>query len=234
MKRDGPIPPHDYLDDLESFFYVMGDVILSRVPVGMTMDPDVKELLEAWDSRNVTLAAGTKSTFTSLAFNPALVDRGYWGSACVNLFKGFHSMMRDVVVQKDAIRVQEISMEEKIAMYKAMGSNGRIEEHYDTLDNLFNMALQDLEKTDTEFTTRARSNGDSGATSSSQNTLVPTDSPSTSLLAPTEKTSSFSAQQPESSTRQGSKRGSRAFEDMEPVERPVKRRNPHRSARDRD
>lgn len=196
VKPDDPHPPHDYLDDLESFFYVFGDLILSRVCDGKQIDLQVTKLLEGWEDKEAINAARCKLVFTGLGFDITLVDRDYWGAACTELFAGFHQVLQDIILKKDSIRKKPISMEEKIAQYKALGLDGKIEEHYDRLEFLFNKALKALETEEPIIDARLKKVSSSHTGSKSR-----------------------------------SKRDARKVEDMEPSERPVKRRNPPRNTR---
>lgn len=158
VKADDTILPHGYLDDLESFLYVLCDLMFNRFCATKEMNEDAKELLEMWSTGDGRIALHTKVPFTQGAFNPALVDREYWGTACVELLKSFVGFIKDIVWQKDAIRVtQGADWKEKARLLKELESDGKLEEHYDTLDALFKKALDALEMEEPQIDARLAS-----------------------------------------------------------------------------
>lgn len=151
MEPDDPIPPHDFLDDLESFFYVLCDLVFSRVSPGKEMDRKAKIMLERWDLRDDVTAKGSKGCFILYPFAVTLVDEDYWGSAFVELLEAFHDFLENLVRQKVKTRAKRgLSYDEKVQKVKDLG----FDEHYNHLDRLFQTALDALKNEEPEIETR--------------------------------------------------------------------------------
>lgn len=148
---DNSLPPHDFFDDLESFFYVLCDLMFSRVPTGKRMDSEAKIMLERWDMRDAITAKDSKGSFVMYPFSTALVNADYWGIACVELLEGFHDLLQDLVRQKEKFRgKKKLSLEEKVQRVRAMG----FDEHYDRIDSLYEKALDALRTEEPEIEAR--------------------------------------------------------------------------------
>lgn len=195
------VPPHDYLDDLESFFYVLCELMFTRFSPGKVIHKEAKLLLERWEARDPRIAIESKTVFLVESFDVDLIDSDYWGSACLAVLQGFHSFIYDIYRQKATIRRKKIPIQDKVALYKGLGQNGKIDMHYKTLEDLFNAALKVLE-------TDGLKSDESRVTAEAE-------------LATTSGSSSRSVCGSRSKT---SKRDSRKLDGAEDMEPPVKRR----------
>lgn len=109
------------------------------------MHKAAKMYLKSWSDRDVEDAKNSKISFVHRPLDiQRLVDSEYWGSSCLNMFREFHAIISTIVKEKGMISVEEDSHQDKIARFKAMGSNGKIAEHYQRLEDLFNRTLESL------------------------------------------------------------------------------------------
>lgn len=137
-------PPHDYLDDLESFFYVLSELMMTRVCDGREVNAEAREILKSWDTCDQPVAKSSKTCFVKFSLNRGLLDSEYWGKACLQLFKDFRKFIQEIVDEKAEIRAMEDSDEEKMELFKAMRQGDKLDAHYDALDALFGKALDAL------------------------------------------------------------------------------------------
>lgn len=208
-----PIPPHDYLDDLESFFYVLCELMFTRVSPGKDVDEEARLLLERWEARDERLAVESKSAFITDILDRDWVDTDFWGPVCLMVLEGFHGFIYGIFREKSKIRNSRVSMQEKVALYKGLGLNGKIETHYKMLEDLFNTALVALELEEPETAPISRTVDALSGSSSVQETAA------SSVGSGTEST------QLTANGRGTLKRDSSAVEDNEVAEHPAKRRS---------
>lgn len=207
VRSDEPTPPQDYMDDLESFLYILCEIMFTKVCIGKQPDPKATRMLQRWESRDETTAAESKGLFMANPFPTNLVDEDYWGEACVELLESFHDLLHTVTHQKVKIANKRISAEAKIAALREIGLNGKIDYHYDTLDALFNKTLKSLETQEGEIEARL-------AAAKAPVDVIPVDSQKSSA-SPSSSSSAHTA-------RSSSKRDSQDVEDLELSERPAK------------
>lgn len=156
LELSDTIPPHDYLDDLESFLYVLSELMFKTFCPVKKMNPSATVFLKLWADRDVDNAIHGKASFLFQPLDPRLVDSEYWGVSCVQLLQEFHSFIRSVVNKKADIRIESNSHQEEIAKFKAMGDNGKIAEHYQLLEDLFSRTLESLTTEEPEILARLR------------------------------------------------------------------------------
>lgn len=138
--------PHDYLDDLESFFYVLCHPMLSRVAPGKPVNTRAERQLSMWQSSHPDNSRCYKAEFSAGILDGALVDTDYWGEACNKLLVEYHAFVGLVASRKTRIRYDYLlDHAEKVARLREIGKD--VDKHYDTIDRLFQEAL-DLLKTE--------------------------------------------------------------------------------------
>lgn len=158
------MPPHDYLDDLESFFYVLCRIMFSTVSKGKSVHSRIELLLEQWASDPET-AAGAKERFIMSALKPAHIDSTYWGEACMTLLHEFHTFIQSIVKKKDVLTA-EYGDDDSARITNVRKMGGDIERHYDHLDSIFRTAMAKLETEELEIEVRlATAANSSGAQS---------------------------------------------------------------------
>jgi len=92
-------PPHDYLDDLESFFYVFCWICGSFQDSGIPVD-SLPLLLESWSKSQRFAAAAMKEIFLS---GPTLLEirvTDYFGKVFQDLFDRMHEFFADIISRK--------------------------------------------------------------------------------------------------------------------------------------
>lgn len=205
-KIGDPNTPHDYMDDLESFFYVLCEPMFTRVSFQKQVDSAAKELLRRWDTKDENTAADSKLGFLLKPFRRKLMDADCWGSACTDLLDGFHSLLQTIAQEKLKIMNEDsTSVQEKIVQLRGMGLNGKIDEHYDSLDALFNKTLKALETEEPEIEARLKLAKANAGFKDEDSDIAPQ-----------------SATPVVYSTRSSAKRASRDVEGLEANERPTK------------
>lgn len=132
---------HDYLDDLESFFFVL--VHLMFVWIGIEMQVQtVPEFITLWDHQNPTISLNSKESFVNKKM-PVKLIAPFWGPASRGLLTSFHDFIKDIVSQKDDIRNID-DPEERVKELEALHAG--FDGHYQTLKAIFDKALQELEQ----------------------------------------------------------------------------------------
>lgn len=135
--------PHGYLDDLESFFYVLCHIVFLVVSPGKEVGGAVKSMIAGWESEDPARSGNAKARMVHSTFKGTYLDTQYWGTACQQLLKEFHAFIQSIAVQKDIIRSSaETTGAQKIALIKAIGHD--VDEHYKLLDDIFQKALDGL------------------------------------------------------------------------------------------
>lgn len=156
--RDVP-KPHDYLDDLESFFLVLVYVLLTRRPDG-TLLPGGSEgpsIVREWDHPDPNIAYRNKSRIfggTTDEFDAVRVIETNWGVTFLNLYKKFRSWASGMRRQK-LIRLGEV--EEDLHTYGVDEENesavqnpfeslhSQRDEHYSQVLSFFDEVIQEVE-----------------------------------------------------------------------------------------
>ncbi|TEB22059.1 hypothetical protein FA13DRAFT_1799175 [Coprinellus micaceus] len=87
---EGPIPPHDYLDDLESFFFVLLSMFLMYTPDGGCVSSKKlgPSIVLSWDDPDVSTA------------NTNNIVKDMWGMTCLALYEKFLNLICDLATDK--------------------------------------------------------------------------------------------------------------------------------------
>ncbi|TEB19364.1 hypothetical protein FA13DRAFT_1744490 [Coprinellus micaceus] len=106
----GLLPAHDYLDDLESFFYVLAYTFLVHLPNGSraSSQDEGPSIVSRWDNPNASIAWRHKSRIFSGrdGLIAAKVVERTWGPICSSLFTKFGDWMSDMRHEKLAVHRQ--------------------------------------------------------------------------------------------------------------------------------
>ena len=113
----GPLPAHDYLDDIESFFYVLAFIFLVHLPNG-ARTPSRDEgpsIVRQWDNSDAGVARRQKSWILSGSDTllAAKVIEKTWCPICASLFTKFSYWMCDTTQQKVSVIEEQCRKEER-------------------------------------------------------------------------------------------------------------------------
>ncbi|TEB22085.1 hypothetical protein FA13DRAFT_1523568 [Coprinellus micaceus] len=102
--RDIPTP-HDYLDDLESFFLVLVYILLTRRADGTTLPSRAEgpSIVGKWDNPDPNIAYGKKDGILGGSaddIDAVRIIKANWGPAFVSLYKRFQAWVCDVSRKK--------------------------------------------------------------------------------------------------------------------------------------
>ncbi|KAJ2916709.1 hypothetical protein MD484_g3713, partial [Candolleomyces efflorescens] len=144
------ISAHDYLDDLESFFWVFSYLLIVYKADGTVAPKTI--LHEYLDSWNVAPRGASSAKFTFL-FQAMMgddvledMDEG-WRYACADLFLKFRKYMRDIADRKDKLLCKREDVEKEGAFTDRFSSILKdVDEHYDHVLALFDEALEKATK----------------------------------------------------------------------------------------
>ncbi|KAF5337288.1 hypothetical protein D9611_002965 [Ephemerocybe angulata] len=138
-------PIYGYLDDLESLFYVLCNIVLLYEKPGTRWKP-VNERFADWDDPDPRRSAYAKHR----VFDLNLVEASdFWGEVCEELVRGFKAILKPILDEKDKIRdTHRIPFEEKCDRLEAIGKELDCAEVYGGVIKLFDDALQVIEKED--------------------------------------------------------------------------------------
>ncbi|KAJ3525599.1 hypothetical protein NMY22_g10504 [Coprinellus aureogranulatus] len=138
---DSKATAHDYLDDLESYLYVLTHLMYGWAGPGQEITPRPSFLLD-WDNETPRIALGLKKLFIVTDIDFAGVAP-FWGKACRELLTSFHEFIDDVAREKLKI-IKIENPEERLNRLKKLHENRK--EHYDTVKGLFDKAIAQLEQ----------------------------------------------------------------------------------------
>ncbi|KAF5340958.1 hypothetical protein D9611_006035 [Ephemerocybe angulata] len=136
-----PAPAQDYLDDLESFFYVLCHIVCAFK--GPHQPKPLPSVVEDFKLLSPRTAAAHKRTFLEDGFQPSLYCVQYWGPAIKALMAGYQAFLCKIVTEKAKIRSEEGNLDGRSARIGEM--HACAEQHYNEIDALFQNALATLE-----------------------------------------------------------------------------------------
>ncbi|TEB25617.1 hypothetical protein FA13DRAFT_1713859 [Coprinellus micaceus] len=106
----GLAPAHDYLDDLESFFFVLCYLLFGFKPNGdpRPLADKARSVIKEWDNEEADLALARKNMLLGTArrqreLAAEVVGRS-WGEACKTLFQEFLDWVMEIQVEKASLR----------------------------------------------------------------------------------------------------------------------------------
>lgn len=149
----GRVPPHDYLDDLESFFFVLVYTFLIHRPDGSRVlsTEDGPSIVAKWDHPDPAVAGSQKEG--TLGGRDGLIAtriiKNRWGNVCSSLYRDFSDWMSDTREEKLEIlgQVSEDGDEQNTTANcdPLSDFHSRKDEHYARVLALFDNAIADIE-----------------------------------------------------------------------------------------
>ncbi|KAF6765574.1 hypothetical protein DFP72DRAFT_954082 [Ephemerocybe angulata] len=142
----GLVPvPHDYLDDLESFFYVLCHLLHGYECVDSPVDGafEGSAAMARWEHMASVVASTAKLEyieFGGLAIDPPPL---FWSSTCIRLCDEFRQYLLPLVNSKIKLRVTRDDVERDAL---ARDLHRGFQTHYTDIIGLFDTALEDLRK----------------------------------------------------------------------------------------
>ncbi|KAF6765528.1 hypothetical protein DFP72DRAFT_954037 [Ephemerocybe angulata] len=132
-------PAQDYLDDLESFFYVLAHIIFQKHDSGMRKN-GLKKWIRDCGSPDDRISALAKKAFLSIELVPAQFP-SFWSAECVDLVISFHKFIAGIVRSKETI----VGKMDKPWDVKALRNlHEEKDEHYRCVLGLFEKVLSPL------------------------------------------------------------------------------------------
>ena len=162
--------PHDYLDDLQSFFYLLVYIMLLFRPDGSCV-PGAEEgpsIILSWDQRNPRRAFAHKERLTGgspLKYSIGKMIRASWGRICEGLFMQLCAWTLSRRGDKERIAIQKKGPEVLLP---------KRDEHYSAVLEMFDQAIQAVKSSPAKTSTR-RSKVDNEPTSDAFPAAVPPD-----------------------------------------------------------
>ncbi|KAJ2913166.1 hypothetical protein MD484_g7250, partial [Candolleomyces efflorescens] len=136
--------PHDHLDDLESFLYVLAHIMFARDSAGVDQGPD--QMLLQWEQyQNDWRWLGTfKEAYLTRRHVPFKVLKR-WPSPCVDLILAYAGFMQPLVQEKLCVS----QLKPGVRSDKAEAFAANFNEHYTHILTLFDTAIEALDHPDT-------------------------------------------------------------------------------------
>ncbi|KAF6760679.1 hypothetical protein DFP72DRAFT_1091861 [Ephemerocybe angulata] len=134
------------LDDLESFFFVLLDILLMyelpRVPF-QGAETTSRMFMKGLDGKELVAVIATKNTLLERRLDDV---SGWWGDMCDVLLMEYQSLLKKIVKEKENIRWDKsISAEEKYDRLKELGSIEGSKPYYLEVTKAFDKALAAIE-----------------------------------------------------------------------------------------
>ncbi|KAF6755167.1 hypothetical protein DFP72DRAFT_1067892 [Ephemerocybe angulata] len=127
-------PAHDYLDDLESFFWVLIHLIYDQVNHDLTW---AHHLINTRGHGDQEESAEAKRAFLAGDLEPSIIPEG-WSKRCKTLVVAFHDFIDNIVSEKEEI-VGEMERAWDFSAMQALHSQKRA--HYQEVLEIFEAAL---------------------------------------------------------------------------------------------
>ncbi|KAJ2914303.1 hypothetical protein MD484_g6105, partial [Candolleomyces efflorescens] len=145
------LPPHDFLDDLESFFWILTYILLTFKPNGnrMPRSPYLERTVLPWAGNNASIICDHKWRFLDspriVSEARSAIDPG-WQCIYDDLFLGFRAFAREIMFEKDSLVYEEAS-DGSPAANRFAPILDKFEDHYARIIGFFDAALKKLGKT---------------------------------------------------------------------------------------
>ncbi|KAF5340942.1 hypothetical protein D9611_006014 [Ephemerocybe angulata] len=143
-ESEHPPPPLDYLDDLESFFYVFCHLIFKFSQPGKLLEK-TRIFMRDWESLKDRMSSTIKENFLRGPCRAISVP-SFYGEACKTLYRAFCDFIKEVAVVKSDLQYADISLEERDRQLKEL--TDKVDVHYARLDEMFRVALLQIEEED--------------------------------------------------------------------------------------
>lgn len=146
LGRKNRTPAHDYIDDLQSFFYVLCYLLLVHRPDGTRLPSDGcgPALVKAWGDDEPVLALSAKQRFIvdgplkSVA--PGIIEET-WGPVVRDMFVKFFNLIRDIMNEKDEIVLKQFNFDPSTLT----DLHAKSDAHYSQALRILDDALRELE-----------------------------------------------------------------------------------------
>jgi hypothetical protein len=138
--------PHDHLDDLESFFYILLYIVYTYDCQGLSHPMD--KLLKQWKKKTGTTAAEAKVVFFLLEHAIPKTIASRWPKALLNVLSEFRAFLMPLSQKKVSIRYMKAKKVPEILRDLAFN----VDQHYDGILRIFDTGIEALEKIDSEET----------------------------------------------------------------------------------
>ncbi|KAF6760782.1 hypothetical protein DFP72DRAFT_881464 [Ephemerocybe angulata] len=143
-ESEHPPPPLDYLDDLESFFYVFCHLIFKFSQPGKLLEK-TRVFMRDWESLKDRMSSTIKENFLRGPCR-AISIPSFYGEACKTLYRAFCDFIKEVAVVKSDLQYADITLEERDRQLKEL--TDKVDVHYARLDEMFRVALLQIEEED--------------------------------------------------------------------------------------
>ncbi|KAJ2912010.1 hypothetical protein MD484_g8405, partial [Candolleomyces efflorescens] len=137
------ILPHDHLDDLESFLYILTHILYAYDRHGVLHQVD--EMLTSWDRCDTYFAPYHKESFLTLPVDPHSVSER-WPEALLDVLRDFKAFL--LPFSDDKVNIMKGRCKDGPEILEAMKLNA--ESHYDEVIRLFNIGIAALKDEDDE------------------------------------------------------------------------------------
>ncbi|RXW17164.1 hypothetical protein EST38_g8694 [Candolleomyces aberdarensis] len=133
--------PHDHLDDLESFLYILVHLMFTYDSKGVAHVVD--EMLIRWDKQrhDCRMAAMLKEAYLSTDFMPPEIE-ARWPSPCVDLIIAFNTYLYPIMHRK--MKLDQLSPTVRNKGEKELAADAI--QHYTHILQLFDTAIEALDK----------------------------------------------------------------------------------------
>ena len=140
---DGTSTPttHDYLDDIESFFFVLTRLMYGWAGVEQELQPK-PEFMRVWDAEDPGKAFNEKDGFVAKRIKEHLIPP-FWSDPCRDLWESFRIFVKEISDRKEAIREMKTPEARSKSLKKL---HAKRHTHYNTVNKLFDKALDELER----------------------------------------------------------------------------------------
>ncbi|KAJ2914317.1 hypothetical protein MD484_g6091, partial [Candolleomyces efflorescens] len=138
--------PHDHLDELESFLYVLVHIMFGYDSEGAAHTPEEDSDFHDWEVyRDDCRRLGRlKEAYLSREYVPRQVSKR-WPSPCVDLIIAYAAFMQPLVMKK--LVLSQLNPAARDGRDKVFSAN--LAEHYNYILNLFDTAIEALDHPDT-------------------------------------------------------------------------------------
>ncbi|KAJ2914315.1 hypothetical protein MD484_g6093, partial [Candolleomyces efflorescens] len=143
----GTVPdplPHDHLDDLESFIYVLVQIIFTQDSNGVAYKGS--NMISRWEeaSQDCDTAATLKEAYLSREVLPNVIGE-HWPSPCVDLVLALSAFICPLMGEK--MKLNQLSPRARKGKEQMFAADAI--QHYSRIIQLFDTAIEALEKPDT-------------------------------------------------------------------------------------
>ncbi|RXW19952.1 hypothetical protein EST38_g5916 [Candolleomyces aberdarensis] len=180
------LPPHDYLDDLESFFWIFTYILLTFKPNGNRMPRSsyLESTVLAWTGDNTSIICDHKWRFLNsprtITEARQAIDSG-WHCIYDHLFLGFRAFTRELSFAKDGLVYQE-SSDGSPAPDRFASILDKADHHYARVIGLFDASLEKLQKSGVAAVSAPKADAPSCCSGSQSTTSDPVVSKPTSVV----------------------------------------------------